>query len=43
MSLIAQTEILEGLDHPESTLSKSGKFILKSVVGGEEGQDTLDS
>lgn len=43
MSLIAQTEIVEGFDHPESTLSKSGKFFLKSVVGGEKRQDTLGS
>lgn len=43
MSLIAQTGIIESLDHPESTLSKSGKFVLNSVVGGEERQDMLDS
>ena len=24
-----------GLDHPESKMSKSGKFVLTSVVGGE--------
>lgn len=43
MSLIAQTKILEGLGHPESTLSKSGKCVLKNVVGGEERQDMVNS
>lgn len=42
-SLIEQTKITEGLDHPENTLSKSRKFVLKSVVGGEERQDMLNS
>lgn len=28
--------IIEGFDNPEGTLSKSGKFVVKSVVGGEE-------
>lgn len=43
-SVIEQAKIIEGLDNPEGTLSKSGKFVLKSVVGGEErvvGADML--
>ena len=30
-----------GLDHPESKMSKSGKFVLTSVVGGEGPQTIL--
>lgn len=32
-----------GLDHPESKMSKSGKFVLMSVVGGEGRRGMLDS